>query len=122
MPVQSCPCGCGRGQSTAPCRLLLQLILLFAQITSEEPEDELPSKEEWADTRLKEHNASERNDEESVPEETEGDGQRNGKEADRPDQTVTQLQVPCSDSCCPTRSREKVSHIPASARAERLCW
>lgn len=96
------------------CRLLLQLLLLSAQITSEELEDDLPSKEERADTRLKEHGVAERNDEESVPEEREGDGQRNGEEAERPDQTVRQLQVPCSDSCCPMRSRE-VLHVPASA-------
>ncbi|XP_040427200.1 transcription factor 25 isoform X2 [Cygnus olor] len=76
---QQRPEGVARGRSGVSNR--------FELITSEEPEDDLPSKEERADTRLKEHDVSERNDEESVPEEAEGDGQRNGEEADRPDQT-----------------------------------
>lgn len=88
--------------------LLLQLVLLFAQITSEEPEDDLPSKEERADARLKEHDAAEGSNEEPTPEEKKHNGQTDGKGTNQPDQRVTQLQLPGCDSCCHARHREKV--------------
>ncbi|NXE16897.1 TCF25 factor, partial [Lophotis ruficrista] len=59
----------------------------FVQITAEESEDEPPSGEERGDARLRERDAAEGNNEGAVTEETEGDGQRDGEEAERPDQT-----------------------------------
>ncbi|XP_031471357.1 transcription factor 25 [Phasianus colchicus] len=59
----------------------------FELITSEELEDDLSSKEEQADARLKEHNVAEGSNEEPTPEEAEHNGQRDGKGADQPDQT-----------------------------------
>lgn len=86
--------------------LLLQLVLLFAQITSEELEDDLSSKEGRADARLNEHNVAEGSNEEPTPEDAEHNGQRDGKGTNQPDQTVTQLQLPGSDSCCHARHRK----------------
>ncbi|XP_075367243.1 ribosome quality control complex subunit TCF25 isoform X4 [Mycteria americana] len=59
----------------------------FELITAEESEDEPPSREERADARLSERDAAGGNNEGAVTEETEGDGQRDGEEAERPDQT-----------------------------------
>lgn len=81
--------GCGRGQSAAPCQLLLQLVRLFVQITAEESEDEPLAREERADARLSERDAAGESNEGAVTEETEGNEQRDGEEAEQPDQTVT---------------------------------
>ncbi|NXL48891.1 TCF25 factor, partial [Podilymbus podiceps] len=59
----------------------------FELITAEESEDEPPSREEQADTQLSERDAAEANNEGAVSEEAEGDGQRDGEEAEQPDQT-----------------------------------
>ncbi|KAM7101908.1 ribosome quality control complex subunit TCF25 isoform 2-T2 [Ciconia maguari] len=59
----------------------------FELITAEESEDEPPSREERADARLSERDAAGGNNEGAVTEETEGDGQRDGEEAEQPDQT-----------------------------------
>ncbi|XP_015729867.1 transcription factor 25 isoform X2 [Coturnix japonica] len=56
-------------------------------ITSEEPEDDLSSREERADARLKEHDVAEGSNEEPTPEEEEHSGQRDGKGRNQPDQT-----------------------------------
>ena len=110
-----------RGQSAALRRLFLQLVRLFAQITAEESEDEPPSREEQADARLSERDAAGGNNEGAVTKETEGDGQRDGEEAEQPDQTVTKPQVSSDDGGRLVRCREEVSYLPVSVRAEELC-
>ncbi|KAM6123779.1 ribosome quality control complex subunit TCF25 [Phoenicopterus ruber ruber] len=59
----------------------------FELITAEESEDEPLSREERADAQLGERDAAEGNSEGAVTEEAEGDGQREGEEAEQPDQT-----------------------------------
>ncbi|XP_063190946.1 ribosome quality control complex subunit TCF25 isoform X2 [Chroicocephalus ridibundus] len=59
----------------------------FELITAEESEDELPSREEQGDARLSERDAAEGNNKGAVTEESKGDGQRRGEEAEQPDQT-----------------------------------
>ncbi|XP_037265202.1 transcription factor 25 isoform X2 [Falco rusticolus] len=59
----------------------------FELITAEELEDEPPSREERVDARLGEQDAGEGNNKGAVTEETEGDGQGDGEEAEQPDQT-----------------------------------
>ncbi|XP_053934927.1 transcription factor 25 [Cuculus canorus] len=61
----------------------------FELIPAEESEDDLPSTEERADARLSGRDAAEGNTEGAVTEETEGDAQRDGDEAEQPDQTPT---------------------------------
>ncbi|XP_035754840.1 LOW QUALITY PROTEIN: transcription factor 25 [Egretta garzetta] len=73
-------------QSAAPCRLFLQLVCLFVQITAEESEDEPLAREERADARLSERDAAGESNEGAVTEETEGKEQRDGEEAEQPDQ------------------------------------
>ncbi|KFR03114.1 Transcription factor 25, partial [Opisthocomus hoazin] len=60
----------------------------FAQIPAEESEDEPPSREEQADAWLGERDAAERSNEGAVTEEAEGDGQRDGEEAEQLEQTA----------------------------------
>ncbi|KAM6380601.1 ribosome quality control complex subunit TCF25 isoform 2-T4 [Pluvialis apricaria] len=80
-----------RGQdglpSATPGRARAGVSNRFELITAEESEDELPSREERGDARLREQDAAEGNNKGAIAEETEGDGQRDGKEADQPDQT-----------------------------------
>ncbi|XP_074895875.1 ribosome quality control complex subunit TCF25 isoform X2 [Buteo buteo] len=59
----------------------------FELITAEESEDEPLSREERADARLSERDAAGGNNEGAVTEETEGNGQGDGEEAEQPDQT-----------------------------------
>ncbi|XP_054055491.1 transcription factor 25 isoform X2 [Rissa tridactyla] len=59
----------------------------FELITAEESEDELPSREEQGDARLSERDAAEGSNKGAVTEESKGDGQRRGEEAEQPDQT-----------------------------------
>ncbi|XP_009867192.1 PREDICTED: transcription factor 25, partial [Apaloderma vittatum] len=56
-------------------------------ITAEESEDEPSSREERADARLGEWDTAGGNGEGTVTKETEGDGQKDGEEAEQPDQT-----------------------------------
>lgn len=88
--------GLRTGQSTAPRRLVLQLIYLCVQITAEESEDEPPSREERVDTWLSAQDGAEGNSKRTATEEAEGDRQRDGEEAEQPDQTVTEPQRECS--------------------------
>lgn len=108
--------GCRRGQSTALRQLFLQLVHLFVQITAEESEDELPSREEQGDARLREQDAAERNNKGAVTEEAEGNGQRDGEEAEQPDQTVTKSQVSSDGGSRCARCRE-ISYVCT----EQLC-
>lgn len=110
-----------RGQSSAPCQLFWQLVRLFAQITAEESEDELPSREEQGDARLGERDAAEGNNKRAVTEESKGDGQRRGEEAEQPDQTVTKPQVSGDDGGCCAKCGEKISYFPVSVCTEQLC-
>ncbi|KFV74451.1 Transcription factor 25, partial [Struthio camelus australis] len=59
----------------------------FAQITNEELEDDPSFKEERVDARLKEQDVAEGNGGVPVTKEAEGDGQRDGEDADQQDQT-----------------------------------
>ncbi|XP_075289454.1 ribosome quality control complex subunit TCF25 isoform X2 [Opisthocomus hoazin] len=59
----------------------------FELIPAEESEDEPPSREEQADAWLGERDAAERSNEGAVTEEAEGDGQRDGEEAEQLEQT-----------------------------------
>lgn len=70
----------------------LSLVPLSAQITNEELEDELGSKEDRADSRLKEQDGT-GNNEEAETGEPGSDGQRDGEDTQQQDQTVTKLQV-----------------------------
>ncbi|KFV96847.1 Transcription factor 25, partial [Fulmarus glacialis] len=80
----------------------------FAQITAEESEDEPPSREERADARLSERDAAGGNNEGPVTAETEGDGQRDGEEAEQPDQTVTKPQESSDDGSHHVSLLEKI--------------
>ncbi|XP_023790216.1 transcription factor 25 [Cyanistes caeruleus] len=76
-----------------PCSLSLCL-----QIPAEESEDELVAGEERADTRLSEQDTAggskDRSKEGAVTEETDGDGQREGQEAEQPDQMLATSNKP----------------------------
>lgn len=65
------------------------LSVCFVQITAEESEDEPLAREERADARLSEWDAAGESNEGAVTEETEGKEQRDGEEAEQPDQMVT---------------------------------
>nr|XP_013801633.1 PREDICTED: transcription factor 25 [Apteryx mantelli mantelli] len=59
----------------------------LGQITNEEPEDDPSFREERVDARFREQDVAEGNSGVPVTEETEGDGQRDGEDADQQDQT-----------------------------------
>lgn len=70
---------------------------LCPQIPAEESEEEAPAGEERVDTRLSEQDTAgerqqgsrDRSREGALTEDTDGDGHREGHEAEQPDQTVT---------------------------------
>ncbi|XP_072729201.1 ribosome quality control complex subunit TCF25 isoform X3 [Ciconia boyciana] len=90
----------------------------FELITAEESEDEPPSREERADARLSERDAAGGNNEGAVTEETEGDGQRDGEEAEQPDQTVTNPQPVLSNKPRKKKKKRKTKKTSAGETLE----
>lgn len=111
--------GTGEGRAWPPTNRPCSTFLC-PQIPTEEPEDEPPSGEEQAGSRLGTRDAAAGNKSNgAVSEGTEGDGQRDGEDAE-PVQMVTKQLCGGGDDR-DVRCGGEVSYLPVSVCAEGLC-